>query len=108
LGTQYNLLREQFKNCKERIINKNLSNILITMGGSDVLDLTTTFIKYVNEFNERLNINVVVGPAFLDKKAIEKETYKLSNVTIYHSVKNMAKLMYDNDLAISSAGTTLY
>jgi UDP-2,4-diacetamido-2,4,6-trideoxy-beta-L-altropyranose hydrolase len=108
LGAKYNLLREQFNNCKARNIDKKVNNILITMGGSDVLGLTSTFIKYINEFNNKMKIEVVIGNSFVNHIGIKEIANKLPNVYLHYNVKNMAELMYRSDLAISAGGTTLY
>lgn len=108
LGSRYVLLREQFNNCKPRCINRKVSNVLITMGGADVQNLTPTFIRYISQINNDLMINVVIGNAFKNKVEISEIANKLSNVYLHHNVQNMADLMYENDIAISAGGTTLY
>jgi len=108
LGTNYSLLREQFYECRQRHINRKVNNILITMGGADILELTPKILKYICDFNEELSIDVVVGYACCNKHEIEKVAYNKTNINLYYNVTNMAELMYKCDLAISAGGTTLY
>lgn len=108
LGTKYTLLREQFSSIGIRNIKKNVSSILITMGGSDVFGSTPFFTRAINDFSSVLDINIIVGKSFKNTCEIEALANRLSNVNLYYDVKNMAELMKNNDLAISAGGTTLY
>lgn len=120
LGTDYTLMREEFKNLPERKINKKVENILVTMGGSDKLNLTPKIIRVLNQLEEdweqsecfnkdELHIDVVIGSAFANLEEIIAEVRKSSlEIDLHFNVKKMSSLMLNNDLAISAGGSTLY
>ncbi|MGO1468948.1 MAG: UDP-2,4-diacetamido-2,4,6-trideoxy-beta-L-altropyranose hydrolase [Tissierella sp.] len=108
LGLSYTLLREQFMNLKTRIINKDVKNILITMGGADVLNMTYDLMEYIIELDGKLHLNVIVGNAFTKRDEIKSLAQNNPNISLYSNVNNMAELMEKNDIAISAGGTTLY
>lgn len=108
LGPQYALLRRQFFLKKERSIKNKVLSVLITMGGSDVFGATSFFIKAISKYDSNLKINVVIGKSCKNTEEIKKITKNLPNITLHYAVDDMAKLMQENDLAISAGGTTLY
>jgi UDP-2,4-diacetamido-2,4,6-trideoxy-beta-L-altropyranose hydrolase len=103
LGTKYLLLREEFRNMPRKQINKNISEVLITMGGADPLEATMKIMQQLKDVSWQLHI--VIGPAFHYKEKLY--LFKSENVTFYESA-NMKILMEKCDLAISSCGSTLY
>lgn len=105
LGTKYLMLREEFRNYSEKVIKKNVKDILITVGGSDNNKITNRLMDFVKDMN--YYFHVVVGPAFKDIDELEKFSQKNSKFKLYYNA-NMPDLMNACDLAISSSGSTLY
>lgn len=100
LGAKYNLLREEFSNVPPKFIRKNLEEILIFFGGTDVNDLT---IKTVHD----------VVPKFPNLKfyVISKDCSigcLYPNVTVYSYVDNIDLMMRNVDLMITAGGVSLY
>ena len=48
LGPKYTLMREEFQDLSRTNINKDVKSLLITVGGSDELNLMPKIIKAVN------------------------------------------------------------
>jgi spore coat polysaccharide biosynthesis predicted glycosyltransferase SpsG len=68
LGLKYNLIRDEFKGLPERIINRDVKEIMITTGGSDPFSLSLRLAEIIlsdEEFKD-IGINVVVGSGFTD------------------------------------------
>ncbi len=120
LGTDYLFLREEFRNLPDIEVRDKVQNILVTVGGYDMRNLTPKIIKALNELDldeiddqyldkENLHIDVVIGPSFDNLKEIIKEV-KISSldISLNFNVKKMSKLMVRSDIAISSGGSTLY
>jgi UDP-2,4-diacetamido-2,4,6-trideoxy-beta-L-altropyranose hydrolase len=120
LGTDYLLLREEFRNLPEVEVREKVQNILVTVGGYDMRNLTPKIIKALSELNleeidnqyidkEKLHIDVVVGPSFDNVDQMVSEVEKSSlDISLNFNVKKMSKLMIKSDIAISSGGSTLY
>lgn len=108
LGTKYSMLRDEFrKSFKNKIINKEVKNILLTLGG---MDNNCNTLKILDKIKDnRKAIHIVIGSAF-SKELIEKinESKKVhKNIHTYEKA-NMSELMLKCDIAISACGSTLY
>jgi len=120
LGTDYLLLREEFRNLPEVEVRDRVQNILVTVGGYDMRNLTPKIIRALSELNlneiedqyldkENLHIDVVIGPSFENIKEIVEEVQKSNlDISLNFNVKKMSMLMLKSDIAISSGGSTLY
>jgi UDP-2,4-diacetamido-2,4,6-trideoxy-beta-L-altropyranose hydrolase len=121
LGTDYLFLREEFRNLPEIKVRDKVQNILVTVGGYDLRNLTPKIIEALNsiDFDEiddqyivdkgNLHIDVVIGPSFDNVDQIVAEVEKSSlNISLNFNVERMSKLMLKSDIAISSGGSTLY
>ncbi|PUU87598.1 UDP-2,4-diacetamido-2,4,6-trideoxy-beta-L-altropyranose hydrolase [Halanaerobium sp.] len=120
LGTDYLLLREEFRKLPEIEVRDKVQNILVTVGGYDLRNLTPKIIKALNSIyfdgiddkyldKENLHIDIVIGPSFdnVDQILAEVENSNL-DISLNFNVKKMSNLMIKSDMAISSGGSTLY
>ena len=120
LGTDYLLLREEFRNLPEIEVRERVKNILVTVGGYDTRNLTPKIIKALNTINfdeiddkyldkENIHIDVVIGPSFDNVDEIVEEVQNSNlEISLNFNVNKMSKLMINSDIAISSGGSTLY
>lgn len=107
LGAKYIPLRKEFRNVEDKLINPDVKNILITMGGQDIRNLTELVLdRMLSEFPD---VNYFV---------VAKENFNIS-IAKYSHIKNvefifdaaagkMKELMLKCDVAITAAGQTLY
>lgn len=114
LGPTYFIFRQEFIEAAKvsREIRKDAQNILVTMGGSDPLNLTLKIAKVLNRLNKIfLNLRIVIGPGFAAsaKQDIERilKGFK-GNCELVIGSGNMAELMLWSDLAITGGGLTKY
>lgn len=105
LGTDYIMLREEFRNSKPNKIKNDIKNILITMGGADPNNFTLKLLKYIKDLD--YNFDVVIGPSFKDTYKIELEIKNNKNIKLHFNA-NMIEMMKKCDIAISATGSTLY
>lgn len=103
LGTDYLLLRDEFRNLQKKNIKDNVEDIMITIGGADPYKLTEKILNYVGKMDYKFH--VIIGPSFDDTSFIEKS--KNSNIRFYYNA-NMFEIMSKCDMAISACGSTLY
>ena len=113
LGPTFALLRSEFKDWRERSLegrlNRNVENILITMGGVDKGNYTLrTLIEVAkSEYAKKCVFTVVIGSSYPHTDALHefvKET-KL-RISVLSNVKNMAEIMSKSDLCIGAGGST--
>lgn len=107
LGTNYNILRKEFRKAEPIEIKDRIENILITMGGSDPTYATLKLLDFLKDSN--YNILVTVGNGFSQNninklKEIERN---YSNIKLFFS-PNMTQLFSLCDVAFSACGGTIY
>lgn len=110
LGLKYYPLNKEFIKYRKnysKIKNKNILNLVITMGGSDPNDLTYELLKIVKNI-DRINICVIVGPLYTNLKKLKTLIQKRKNITIINSPKNFVKELSKADIALTSGGNTLF
>jgi UDP-2,4-diacetamido-2,4,6-trideoxy-beta-L-altropyranose hydrolase len=116
LGPQYAILRSEFAEYRAQSLSrrkniKNISSILINMGGGDKLNTSEKILRVIKECNlhPKTNITVILGPQFQNKESIilcaENMTYKTD---ILFDVANMAETLSNADLAIGAAGSSCW
>ena len=107
LGCDYALLRPEFKKLRERALEKrkntkNIKNILISMGGSDIKNITYDILQ---QLDSNFNVVVVLGSTSPHNAMIENYV-KNKNIKVIVNAKNMAELMLEADLSIGASGST--
>jgi len=114
LGPSFLLIGLQFNKRAhaEREHNKNIKNVLITMGGSDVLNVTLWTLTCVLEAKipRQIDITIVTGSAYKHSSQLKEiiQSSHLNKITYFHDINTMADLMRETDLAITAGGFTVY
>jgi len=109
LGTDYVLLRDEFAQIGNRTLKREVKNVLVSVGGSDPLNLSPKIVQALAEVPCDFEIKVIIGPGFQNLKKIAESAGKARKpVELLHDVKNIATLMTSCDLAVTAGGTTLY
>jgi UDP-2,4-diacetamido-2,4,6-trideoxy-beta-L-altropyranose hydrolase len=108
LGGKYALLREEFKNTPPADFRREARRVLVTMGGADINNYTPTVLESLADIAD-IEVVAIAGPMTRRLDEI-RSTAKLckGNVTILNSPNNMAEIMQSCDIAVSSAGSTVY
>jgi UDP-2,4-diacetamido-2,4,6-trideoxy-beta-L-altropyranose hydrolase len=107
LGCRYAMLRDEFSEAREKSLNKRkqtklVKNILVSMGGGDVDNITYEILKHLNgEFD----VTVVLGGASPHNSMVKSYAFN-KNIRVVIDSKNMARLMFNADLAIGAGGST--
>ncbi len=115
LGPAYFIFRQEFIEAAKvnRTTRGIAQNILVTMGGSDLLALTLKVAKAFTRLDSSLNLNlrIVLGIDYTDsKKRALAEALKdyRGNYKLIMGSDNLAELMLWSDLAITGGGLTKY
>lgn len=114
LGASYAPLRSQFQD-REAPLKKQVSDLLLTTGGSDPCHFGLTVLDYLQKisfwdqsFLSDITLHLVIGPMSTDQKALHVLSQNLPALKLYEHLTDMASLMENCDLAVSASGTTLY
>ena len=107
LGCDYALLRLEFAELREKALEKRgkaktIKNILISMGGSDVNNITYDILQNIDN---SFNIVVVLGKKSPHNKMLENYAIN-KNIEVVIDANNMAELILDADLSIGAGGST--
>ena len=112
-GPTFALLRSEFRDWRERSfsgrLDRNIENILITMGGSDAENYTLLVLKEItkSKYAKNCRFTVILGLSYPHSKALNEFIDSSGlNISILSKVKNMAEIMSNSDLCIGAAGST--
>tara|TARA_R100001377_G_scaffold22165_3_gene11845 strand:- start:6176 stop:7705 length:1530 start_codon:yes stop_codon:yes gene_type:complete len=115
MGPKYALLRPEFADARAKAlvdrVDRGLRHLLITMGGVDLADATSTILIALRDapLPDNLRITVIMGsgaPALERVRAIAKDLPWPTAVVV--DVPNMASYMALADIAISAGGGTTW
>jgi spore coat polysaccharide biosynthesis predicted glycosyltransferase SpsG len=102
LGGRYTILRDEFRNTAPSEFRQTVKRILVTMGGADINNYTSVVLEGLTEI-QGVEIVVIAGPLM---RCVDKiNNYGAS---VIHSPNNMAEIINSCDIAVSSAGSTVY
>jgi spore coat polysaccharide biosynthesis predicted glycosyltransferase SpsG len=99
-GTDYLILNPQISGYTR--LRKQLSSILVTLGGSDTFGVTVKVVRLLKEMG--LSATIVVGPAFIHMAMLDEVLTK--GFTLKRGVPSMIEEFYNHDLAITGGGIT--
>jgi len=108
LGAKYIPLRKEFWKTENRKFNNEPSSILITIGATDIQNLTGTILRSLQENFPSVKKNVVIGRGFTNKNEIETLCNNSTELFFSPQASLMRDLMLYSDIAITAAGQTLY
>lgn len=108
LGCAYIPLRKEFQKIKKKNIKKEISNVMLTTGGSDAWCLSEAILNKLVEKHAFVQFHVIVGRFFEKKDSLYKFAEQHANIHLYENVQRMSEIMRNCDLAVSAGGTTLY
>lgn len=104
VGPEYLLMRKSFRNRPKRTVNRNVTKLLVTLGGSEspYLQLTLNALRHL--VGDR-PLHVYVLSRSIDTRWLQNPIHE---VTALGLVSDMVSLLESVDLAITACGTTLY
>lgn len=108
LGPKYIILRNPFIQVKREGINSQVKEVLITLGGSDIHNLTPGILKQLSSKKTEIIFNVVIGNAFENIEEIKSFGSKNFNFYENATAEEMKSIMLRSDFAITAAGQTIY
>lgn len=108
LGPDYIILRKPFVQVNRPSINTEIKDVLITLGGSDIHNLTPIILNQFQNRYSNISFNIVSGQVDNNVKFL-KEIY-FDNVNYFENVtaEEMKDIMLKSDIAITAAGQTIH
>jgi spore coat polysaccharide biosynthesis predicted glycosyltransferase SpsG len=111
LGPDYLLLRREITRltAREPPWHEDPTRVLVTMGGSDLDDLTPTVLRAFDGFD--LRVDAIVGPGFSEEQERDIRTVAAgvsTDVRIARDPDDLPERMFRADFAVSTASSTVY
>lgn len=107
-GHKYFILKDEFYFQTEKIVTKDVKNVLITFGGTDPNNFTEKVLGAVLSTNYDGRINVVVGLGYSDLDGLISKYQTNPLIQFYKNVSNISEYMFNADIIFTSAGRTMY
>ena len=111
-GPDYFCLRDEFLGAARNPFRPELRTVLITFGGTDLNDCSRRVLDIIEPICRAygIRIRLVAGPGYAHKDAMEAHLARLDNplVEFTWATNVMSRMMEGADLAICSAGRTVY
>lgn len=115
-GSEFALLRPQFlqyrpKALKDRALRKGIKTILVSIGGYDANNVTSTAIEAISSvaWDSRIKVDIVLAGTAPSLRQVQKEVQQNDlDIEIHSNVTDMAALMAKADIAIGAGGTTIW
>ena len=107
------LLRPEFVKLRQQALEKRrntkkIKRILISLGGSDPNCYTLKALELVKESGFNGIVDVVLGFSENNVEKIQQYVNSMVNKVNIHSNANMASLIYEADLAVGAAGSSVW
>ncbi len=108
-GYKY-IIMDKIYNTSQKSINNIVNNILLTQGGADTTEKIPFLLKLLIQINKKININIVIGPAFSKNniQCIENIAKNNNNIYLYYKPNGLFELIKKSDLVITAGGTTMW
>lgn len=109
LGPRYALLREEFRNLRDKVKVRtgDVKKILVFFGGVDSGNYTSLAIQALAELNSMQQVDVVIGVQHPNREQIQQAC--INHGFICHvQTTRMAELMAEADLALGAGGTATW
>ena len=108
LGADFAPVKKEFLST-EYCVRREVRNVLITMGGSDKLNIAGALCRcLLDSLPEEIRITVICGRFNSHLQELNQLQCKESRVRILVDVPDMWNRMKEADIAVSAAGSTMY
>lgn len=107
-GHKYFILKDEFYFQPEKIISREVKNVLIAFGGTDPNNFTEKVLDSILSTNYEGRINVVVGLGYSDLDRLISIYQTNPLIQFYKDISNISEFMFNADIIFTSAGRTMY
>lgn len=107
-GPEYIILREAFREEVRPFIQQDVTNVLITAGGTLQPSLIQSIVHLICSNYPEITFHILIGDKH--NPILERELLSVSNIILHRYVPSheMKRLMICSDLVITAAGQTIY
>lgn len=112
-GINYVLLRKEIRQMRDKALEKRrnttkVERILVSLGGSDPKKYALKALEVIVKSEFQGKVDVVLGFTSANREALEVYAIEHKLDVTFHVNADMAQLMYDADLCIGAAGSSVW
>lgn len=112
-GSRYAAVRDEFRIWQNNVINKKVTKVLITFGGTDPTNKTQKIIEILEKNNfTNIEFTVILGIGYSHMKSLKNLISKMKKnnfkLKIIENSDFLAKFFRETDFAITSNGRTVF
>jgi CMP-N-acetylneuraminic acid synthetase/spore coat polysaccharide biosynthesis predicted glycosyltransferase SpsG len=109
-GQDYYCLREEFLELDAKEIKKQVDTILISFGGTDPNNYTQRVLEIIDKLNlKNIKILLILGLGYEHTVLLQNLISKMKiDIEVLQNIKHISKYMHAADIAVTSAGRTVY
>lgn len=108
-GPDFVCLREEFYSAEPRALSRTVRRVLVTFGGTDPNNLTVKALRALDRVRGDFVVRCVLGLGYHHDTELRRTLSMLSKkVTVRRNVRSMSDEILRSDLAVTSAGRTVY
>ena len=108
LGLEFAPLRKEFQKVIPIDIVEQAKKVLVTTGGADEDRILIKLVEEIIKQNTDLEYHLLVTKYEPDRESLGEIARNNTNIILHENVNSVSELMLMCDMAISSAGSTLY
>ncbi|MDC3293778.1 UDP-2,4-diacetamido-2,4,6-trideoxy-beta-L-altropyranose hydrolase [Alphaproteobacteria bacterium] len=109
LGLSYMILSQEYANTPDNKDIQSPKSLVVTMGGIDHYNLSVRAIKMLEEINQDIVIDVVVGPFYENLNLIvEAKAKSKSTINIHQNLQGLYSLFSRASFGLSAGGNTIF
>lgn len=108
LGSNYVILEKSYWTEPVKS-GQRADTLMITFGGIDHYDLSARLLPMIEEVNEKIKVNMVIGPYYENKDSVvAAASGSKLDVKIIEGLSNLYSVIQESDVAITAGGNTVY
>lgn len=108
LGSTYLPLRPPFWSAVKKPVKAQVERLFVSFGGGDFQGFTGRLLPLLLDYSETWQIELIIGPFFRERERLLQHRLPRVNYLISPDASAMARAMDRSDLALATAGQTLY
>ena len=109
LGMKYIILDKYYWNMPKLVSAEVVGSIMITMGGVDHYDYSSTLLSIIENIRNDITVHIVIGPYYTNIDSINTVMRKSNlDIKLHFGLNNISEVIEQCDIAISGGGFTIY
>ena len=108
LGVDYALVRKEFWEPHDKVINDDIGRILVSVGGEDRHGVLVDLVKFLSKRYSSLEKRIIIPRTFVSVEEFRSIMDNNSSFVYHPNGQMMREEMLEADIAVSGGGQTLY